>query len=90
MPNTSTQTTGMLHPKDAEHGDRVTVRDSKGNELTGLLRRRVADNKLEISLTMSAFGKEIRVATWKAGTGVRGNGKWNSYFPIISRELTLW
>ena len=84
------KTTSAYHPKDLMHGDRITIEDSDGNELSGLLRRQVADNKLEISLTMKAFGKEIRVATWKAGTGVRGNGKWNSYYPVTSRELTLW
>jgi hypothetical protein len=39
---------------------------------------------------MSAFGKEIRVATWKAGTGVRASGKWTGYFPVTHREATLW
>jgi len=84
------KTTSAYHPKDLMHGDRVTIEDSSGNALTGLLRRTEADNKLEISLTMKAFGKEIQVATWKAGTGVRGNGKWTSYYPITDKQLTLW
>ena len=86
MPKTATK----YAPKDLDHGDRITIEDSQGNQLTGLLKRKHADNGLEISLTMSAFGKEIRVATWKAGTGVRANGKWNSYYPVVSKELTLW
>ena len=84
------KTAATHHPKDLAHGDRVTIEDSEGNELTGLLRRTEADNKLEISLTMKAFGKDIRVATWKAGTGVRANGKWNSYYPVTDKQLTLW
>ena len=63
------------HPKDLAHGDRVTIEDAKGNTLSGLLRLTEADNKLEKSLTINAFGKDIRVATWKAGTGVRANGR---------------
>jgi hypothetical protein len=84
------KTATAYHPKDLAHGDRVTIEDGSGNELTGLLRRKVSDNQLEISLTMSAFGKEIRVATWKAGTGVRASGKWTGYFPVTHREATLW
>ena len=84
------KTASALRPQDAEHGDRVTIADSKGNELTGLLRVKESDNRLEKALTMEAFGKEIRVATWKAGTGLRANGSWTSYYPITSRELTLW
>ena len=77
-------------PADLEHGDRVTIEDSSGNELTGLIRRTESDNKLEITLTMKAFGKEIRVATWKAGTGVRADGRCNSYYPVVDKQATLW
>ena len=84
------KTAETYHPRGLLHGDRVTIRDSKGNELTGLLHRIEADNKLEIALTMEAFGKQIRVATWKAGTGIRANGSWTSYYPVIHKDLTLW
>jgi hypothetical protein len=75
-------------PQHLAHGDRVTIRDAAGNELTGLIRRKEADNKLEVNYTMSAFGKEIQVATWKAGTGVRANGRWTSYHPVIDKQLS--
>ena len=84
------KTKDTYHPKDLAHGDRVTITDTSGSELTGLLRRHVSDNQLEIALTMVAFGKTIRVATWKAGTGIRADGKWNSYYPVVDKQLTLW
>lgn len=80
----------VVHPKDLVQGDRVTVSDGSGNELTGLVRTGASDNQLERWVVMKAFGKEIRVASWKAGIGVRANGKWTSYFPVIHRELALF
>ena len=78
------------HPKDLEHGDKVTIEDTHGNQLTGLLEHKMADDQLEVTLSMRAFGKEIRVASWKAGAGRHGNGLWTSYYPVVNKELTLW
>ena len=79
-----------IHPQDLQHGDRVTIADGSGNELTGLVRAGVSDNQLERWVIMKAFGKEIKVASWKAGTGIRANGKWTSTYPVIARELSLF
>lgn len=84
------KTAETIHPKDLSHGDRVTIRDLHGSELTGLVRRTEADNKLQVELSIKAFGKEIKVATWNAGRGRTGNGLWKTHFPIVHRELTLW
>ncbi|HKN45518.1 MAG TPA: hypothetical protein VJW23_16530 [Propionibacteriaceae bacterium] len=78
-----------VHPKDLATGDRVTIADGSGNELTGLVRCGDSENQLERWVVMKAFGKEIKVAQWKAGTGLRADGKWTSSFPVIDRELTL-
>lgn len=72
-------------PKDLAHGDRVTITDPSGNELTGLLKREQNDNGLEVTLSITAFGKQIRVAVWKADSR-----RWTSFFPVIGKELTLW
>jgi hypothetical protein len=78
----------QVHPKDLATGDRVTIADGSGNELTGLVRTGVSENKLERWVAMKAFGKEIKVASWKAG-GIHADGKWTSTFPVIDREVTL-
>ena len=79
-----------VHPKDLTTGDRVTVSDGAGNELTGLVRTGASDNQLERWVVMKAFGKEIKIAGWKAGTGVRANGKWEVHFPVTHRDLALF
>ncbi|HKN42477.1 MAG TPA: hypothetical protein VJW23_01035 [Propionibacteriaceae bacterium] len=80
----------QVHPQDLETGDRVTIADGSGSELTGLVRCGDSDNQLERWVAMNAFGKEIKVASWKAGTGLRADGKWTSTYPVIARELSLF
>jgi len=74
-----------VHPRDLTNGDRVTIADGSGNELTGLVRTTVSDNQLERQVTMRAFGKDLRVAHWEAG-----RNRWISDFPVIARELALF
>jgi hypothetical protein len=74
-----------IHPKDLITGDRVTIADGSGNMLTGLVRTGVSDNQLERWVTMKAFGKDFKVATWEAG-----RRRWTTYFPITHKELALF